>query len=371
MAMDTVVSQGYLQKRGAVVKSWKNRFFVLKRIVTLISDSETVISHSLSYYKSEPENSKIRPISTVDLNEAVAVSQGLEPNASPWSIDIVTPKRIWALAAENGVERDKWLSALSEAIPNAGSSFDIVREGALLYQVGILREVWSERYFGLGCGFLFIFERKLDFQRFQRIAAHSEEMFQLGIEQCEAFESLEDATVEKDIQFDIEHVFSLTCKSRQYHLRGNTELAMDNWILEIREQTKLWSVRDKIMSSNEIVLQTGKGIVDEEIHNIWLEELADGVTLHGCINEGETVLGLLKLDLKGMKLQWCTSVMNLPDIENVQNESDTSFSIRNNRNIFHLVAASTEIRNLQVDNLREIAVRWKGCSTKSNMLINL
>ena len=75
---------------------------------------------------------KKKKVGSIDLSGAISVGSSYEKDARPFSIDIVTPDRIWVLAAENEKEMDRWVKTMSKAGETNVNSFDSLREGYLM-----------------------------------------------------------------------------------------------------------------------------------------------------------------------------------------------------------------------------------------------
>ncbi|KAL4641641.1 dual adapter for phosphotyrosine and 3-phosphotyrosine and 3-phosphoinositide-like [Arapaima gigas] len=87
--------EGYLVKQGAVVKSWKTRWFTLNR-------------NELKYFK---DKTSVEPIRTLDLTACSAVQFDYSKNRVN-CFCIVFPGRTFYLCAHTGGEADEWMAIL-------------------------------------------------------------------------------------------------------------------------------------------------------------------------------------------------------------------------------------------------------------------
>uniref|UniRef100_A0A8C4SG53 Dual adapter for phosphotyrosine and 3-phosphotyrosine and 3-phosphoinositide n=1 Tax=Erpetoichthys calabaricus TaxID=27687 RepID=A0A8C4SG53_ERPCA len=87
--------EGYLIKQGAIVKSWKTRWFTLNR-------------NELKYYK---DKMFTEPIRTLDLTECTAVQFDYSQDKTN-CFCLVFPERTFYLCAKTSVETDEWIKIL-------------------------------------------------------------------------------------------------------------------------------------------------------------------------------------------------------------------------------------------------------------------
>jgi len=104
-----IICQGYLYKRGALLKAWKPRWFVLD-----------TIKHQLRYYDSR-EDFHIK--GTVDLSEIRSVTQpaSLPPGAPKKAderccFDIHTSRKTYSLCAESRQQADDWKEKIQNCL---------------------------------------------------------------------------------------------------------------------------------------------------------------------------------------------------------------------------------------------------------------
>lgn len=87
-----IVKQGWMMKKGDIVKSWKKRYFVLKT------------NQTLNYYESD---NAVMVKGTCMLNKVKSVKK-----KSGQSFDIDTPKRKWQFACKDTKTRDDWVAKI-------------------------------------------------------------------------------------------------------------------------------------------------------------------------------------------------------------------------------------------------------------------
>ncbi|XP_068432543.1 dual adapter for phosphotyrosine and 3-phosphotyrosine and 3-phosphoinositide-like, partial [Clinocottus analis] len=87
--------EGYLVKQGAIVKSWKQRWFILNR-------------YELKYFKDKMCE---EPIRTLDLRACSAVQFDYSQDRVN-CFCLVFPERTFYLCAKTGVEADEWIRIL-------------------------------------------------------------------------------------------------------------------------------------------------------------------------------------------------------------------------------------------------------------------
>eukprot|EP01137_Pigoraptor_chileana_P000211 Opistho-2@35993 len=100
---ETNTKSGWLTKQGGIHRSWRHRYFVLR-------------GTKVSYYKTDETNAL--PLGTIDLAECTGITR-LSPDRSkkPNGFEVATSRRRYALSAASTMERDEWVAALEEAIP--------------------------------------------------------------------------------------------------------------------------------------------------------------------------------------------------------------------------------------------------------------
>ncbi|XP_070540538.1 pleckstrin homology domain-containing family A member 1-like isoform X1 [Ptychodera flava] len=96
------IKEGFCVKQGAVMKSWKRRYFVLD-------------DNGLSYYKAEHDKDPIRTIHMRDIFDCRESSQGttlLRDNL----FELVTVNRTFYIQADSPEEMQSWISSICGAI---------------------------------------------------------------------------------------------------------------------------------------------------------------------------------------------------------------------------------------------------------------
>ena len=89
-----ILKQGWMMKKGDIVKSWKKRYFVLKS------------NQTLNYYESD---NAVMIKGTCQLNKVKSVKK-----KSTQSFEVQTPKRKWCFACKDQQTRDDWVSKVKQ-----------------------------------------------------------------------------------------------------------------------------------------------------------------------------------------------------------------------------------------------------------------
>lgn len=89
--------EGYLIKRGQIIRSWRKRFFYIS---------------STGLYYAKTKETRHAALGVIDLDEAKIE---LDP-AFPLLFKINTPKRLWFIKAENQEDMDDWINVLNARI---------------------------------------------------------------------------------------------------------------------------------------------------------------------------------------------------------------------------------------------------------------
>ncbi|XP_078358276.1 pleckstrin homology domain-containing family A member 1-like [Oculina patagonica] len=101
------IKEGYLTKKGAVVKNWKKRYFKLDSL-------------KLAYYE---KNSDKDPIRVIFASEIVAVRQNIgADNTRKHLFEVVTPSRRFLIQGETEEEMKSWVDAITSVSPRGRSS---------------------------------------------------------------------------------------------------------------------------------------------------------------------------------------------------------------------------------------------------------
>jgi len=103
---DGLVMKGFLLKLGARWKTWKRRWFALKRGTTIVE-----------YFKTQDE--KETPQGSIDLTLITAVEEcennlNLKKEKSEWAFQIVTAARTYYLVAPDESTMRYWINGLRE-----------------------------------------------------------------------------------------------------------------------------------------------------------------------------------------------------------------------------------------------------------------
>eukprot|EP00004_Rigifila_ramosa_P017459 TRINITY_DN4255_c0_g1_i4.p1 TRINITY_DN4255_c0_g1~~TRINITY_DN4255_c0_g1_i4.p1 ORF type:complete len:247 (-),score=72.06 TRINITY_DN4255_c0_g1_i4:60-800(-) len=100
---------GWLMKKGAVVKNWKRRWFVL-----------TATSQILNYYQSNDASPGAEK-GSIDLGtvDAVEASRAADAPDKGFAFDIVTKSRIYTVAADNEATFKLWMEVLRVRVKEA------------------------------------------------------------------------------------------------------------------------------------------------------------------------------------------------------------------------------------------------------------
>eukprot|EP00164_Ancoracysta_twista_P012231 GFYU01019148.1.p1 GENE.GFYU01019148.1~~GFYU01019148.1.p1 ORF type:complete len:123 (-),score=15.06 GFYU01019148.1:43-411(-) len=102
-----ILKQGWLYKKGKVVKNWKRRYFVL------------LSNRQMQYF--EKDNTEV-PKGTINLNVPnidVSPSKDKEAQSRGLAFDIVTPARTYVICADDQQSYDEWFHLLQDEIPKA------------------------------------------------------------------------------------------------------------------------------------------------------------------------------------------------------------------------------------------------------------
>lgn len=97
-----VVKAGYLTKQGGGFKSWKKRFFVLRK------------DNLLSYYTEEGD---VVPLGTIDLEKCSDVRM-LTDKSKGFGFELVTPERNYLITANSKEDMEGWMHVLLEIVGN-------------------------------------------------------------------------------------------------------------------------------------------------------------------------------------------------------------------------------------------------------------
>ncbi|XP_053737078.1 pleckstrin homology domain-containing family A member 1-like [Synchiropus splendidus] len=98
----SMIKAGYCVKQGAVMKTWKRRYFVLEQ-------------NSLSYYKSDLER---EPLRVIPLKDVQNVQEGTHSDnmARDNLFELVTSSRTFYIQTDSPEETAKWISSITAAV---------------------------------------------------------------------------------------------------------------------------------------------------------------------------------------------------------------------------------------------------------------
>ena len=103
-AVNLILKEGFLCKKGGVIKSWSRRYFILNR-------------QSLCYFRREQSTSeRLEPMGRIFLSDVVNIqAEGVEKKKS-FVFALHTKKRAVLLQASNTEDRDRWVEAVQQAL---------------------------------------------------------------------------------------------------------------------------------------------------------------------------------------------------------------------------------------------------------------
>ena len=101
MAVSIISKEGFLFKKGGVIKSWSRRYFVLS-------------PQSLCYFRSEAHE-KLEPLGRIFLSDIVSISAESTEKKKAFVFVLHTKKRAVLLQGANNEDRDKWVHGIKRA----------------------------------------------------------------------------------------------------------------------------------------------------------------------------------------------------------------------------------------------------------------
>ena len=96
-----VSKEGFLYKKGGIIKSWSRRYFVLS-------------PQSLCYFRSETHE-KLEPLGRIFLSDIVDISTESTEKKKAFVFVLTTKKRAVLLQGANNEDRHKWVEAIKRA----------------------------------------------------------------------------------------------------------------------------------------------------------------------------------------------------------------------------------------------------------------
>ena len=110
-----ILKEGFLFKKGGIIKSWSRRYFILNK-------------QSLCYFKREQElkdmtmQEGLHPLGRVFLSDVVNIeTEGIEKRKS-FVFALHTKKRAVLLQAANNEDRESWVEAIRRALESEGEA---------------------------------------------------------------------------------------------------------------------------------------------------------------------------------------------------------------------------------------------------------
>lgn len=111
-----VVKEGFLNKKGVVLKTWNRRYFILNK-------------QSLVYFRKEQEvsadvKSDLRPMGRIFLSDIVSINSAAEgkEHKRPFVFGMHTKKRVIYLQASNSAEVKEWTAAIQQSLDSEGEA---------------------------------------------------------------------------------------------------------------------------------------------------------------------------------------------------------------------------------------------------------
>jgi len=101
MDMNAIAKQGYMQKEGKMIKSWRKRWFVLQN------------NGVMSYYHNELESQPIARVNCKNLTKLLHKSWS-KSNKKRYGIKVYTPHRNWKFLCVNNDQREEWMRAFEK-----------------------------------------------------------------------------------------------------------------------------------------------------------------------------------------------------------------------------------------------------------------
>merc|ERR1712113_349572 len=95
---DAIAKEGYMQKEGKMIKSWRRRWFVLQN------------NGIMSYYHDEHEENPIARFNCKDLTKLLNKSWS-KSNKKRYGIKVYTPHRNWKFLCANNDQRAEWIQS--------------------------------------------------------------------------------------------------------------------------------------------------------------------------------------------------------------------------------------------------------------------
>lgn len=110
-----ILKEGFLYKKGGIIKSWSRRYFILNK-------------QSLCYFKREQEVSDgtmqegLHPLGRVFLSDVVNIETDGAEKKKAFVFALHTKKRAVLLQAANNQDREAWVEAIRRALESEGEA---------------------------------------------------------------------------------------------------------------------------------------------------------------------------------------------------------------------------------------------------------
>lgn len=102
LSRSIILKEGFLYKKGGIIKSWSRRYFVLS-------------PQSLCYFRSE-EHMKLEPLGRIFLSDIVSISADGTEKRKAFVFALHTKKRAVLLQGANTDDRDKWIETIHKSL---------------------------------------------------------------------------------------------------------------------------------------------------------------------------------------------------------------------------------------------------------------
>ena len=107
--------QGFLNKKGGIIKSWSRRYFMLNK-------QSLVYFRREQEFNSESPQSGLSPLGRIFLTDVVNIEAESVRKKEPFVFSLHTKKRSILLQASSAAECDSWVSAIREALQREGKA---------------------------------------------------------------------------------------------------------------------------------------------------------------------------------------------------------------------------------------------------------
>ena len=102
LSSSIILKEGFLYKKGGIIKSWSRRYFVLS-------------PQSLCYFRSE-EHMRMEPLGRIFLSDIVSISTEGTEKRKAFVFALHTKKRAVLLQGANTEDREKWIEAIGRSL---------------------------------------------------------------------------------------------------------------------------------------------------------------------------------------------------------------------------------------------------------------